>query len=283
MTNTVIAPALYDAEVSHLRTQRIRRGFSHRIYLWLVDLDELPRLPRWLASTARFESRDHLGDPERSIKANLLDWLSTQGVRLDGGRVLMLANARSLGYVFNPISLFWCHRADGSLTCVVAEVHNTYGGRHRYLLRPDSDGAALVEKDFYVSPFLTVDGQYRMRVPVPGQRLAVSVTLHQDGQTALTATVTGTRRPATTVELVRMLLRKPFVTYRTSALIRLHGITLWLRRLPVIPRQRTAVPATSPAEPLATSVSSTPAARTSSTPTICASSTPAAHPSEETR
>jgi hypothetical protein len=154
----------------------------------------------------------------------------------------MLANARSLGHVFNPISLFWCHRADGDLECVVAEVHNTYGGRHRYLLHPDAQGGAQTAKTFYVSPFLTVDGEYRMRVPLPGVDLSVAVTLRQDGRSALTATVTGTRRPATTAELIRTLLRMPFVTYRTSALIRRHGLALWLRRLPVISRQRTAPP-----------------------------------------
>ncbi|MGQ0481726.1 MAG: DUF1365 domain-containing protein [Pseudonocardia sp.] len=236
-------PALYDARVTHLRTQRIRRSFTHRTYLWLVDLDELPAMPRWLASFARFEARDHCGPtdedpalPGRSIRDNLENWLATRGVALDGGQVLMLAHARCLGYVFNPISLFWCHRPDGALECVVAEVHNTYGGQHRYLLRTDPSGLAEVDKDFYVSPFLTVDGHYRMRVPLPGERLAVSVALHQDGGRALTAAVTGIRRQATPGELLRVLVRRPLVTHRTSALIRRHGVALWLRRIPVVAR-----------------------------------------------
>jgi hypothetical protein len=206
-----------------------------------VDLDDPPRLPRPLAPFARFESRDHRhpgDDPGGSIRSNLTDWLATQGVHLAGGRILMLANARSLGHVFNPLSLFWCHRTDDVLECVVAEVHNTYGGRHRYLLRPDADGVALTDKTFYVSPFLTVDGEYRMRVQIPTERLAVAVTLCQDGEPVLTATLTGRRRPATTGELIRALLRTPFVTYRTSALIRGHGVALWLRRLPVVSRPR---------------------------------------------
>jgi DUF1365 family protein len=228
--------ALYDVEIRHLRTQRVRRGFRHRGYLWLVDLDALPRLPRPLAPFARFTARDHLGDPGGSIKSNLLEWLASQGVPAPGGRVLMLAQARSAGYVFNPLSLFWCLRPDSSPACVVAEVHNTYGARHRYLLHPDRDGWAEVPKRFHVSPFLTVDGHYRMRVPVPGDRLAVSVTLVQDGEPALTASIEGRRRPATNSELIRLLLRRPFMTYRTSGLIRRHGIALWLRGLPVTPR-----------------------------------------------
>lgn len=234
----VAVPALYDAEVRHVRRQRMDRAFTHRIYLWLVDLDALPELPRWLRPFARFEARDHLGDPARTIRENLDTWLGTQGVDLRGGQVLLLANARLLGHVFNPISVYWCHRPDGTLECVVAEVHNTYGERHCYLLRTDGAGRAETPKDFYVSPFLSVDGQYRMVLREPGERLTVSVTLRQDGATALTASVVGARTAAGPAALVRMLARRPLMTQRTSALIRLHGITLWLRRLPVVPRPK---------------------------------------------
>ncbi|GAA3226110.1 DUF1365 domain-containing protein [Pseudonocardia petroleophila] len=232
----VVVPSLYDAEVRHVRRKAVQRSFGHAVYLWLVDVDALPELPRWLRPFARFEARDHLGDPDRTIRQNLDAWLATQGVDLRGGQVLMLANARVLGYVFNPISVYWCHRPDGALECVVAEVHNTYGERHCYLLRTDDAGRAETGKDFYVSPFLTVEGTYRMTLPLPGDRLAVTVALRQDDATALTATVVGTRRPATPAALARMLVRRPFMTHRTSALIRRHGITLWLKRLPVVRR-----------------------------------------------
>jgi DUF1365 family protein len=242
-----VVPALYDAEVRHVRKQHMDRSFSHGIYLWLVDIDALPELPRRLRPFAHLEARDHLGDPQRSIRENLDAWLARHGVDLRGGQVLMLTNARLLGHVFNPISVYWCHRpvsaearsagaTRGELECVVAEVHNTYGERHCYLLRTDDAGRAETPKDFYVSPFLTVEGQYKMLLRVPGDRLAISVTLRQQGGTALTATVVGTRRPATPAALARMLLRRPLITYRTSALIRRHGIALWLRRLPVLSR-----------------------------------------------
>ena len=230
------ATALYDAEIRHVRRTVLDRSFTHRAYLWLVDLDDLPRLPRALAPFARFEARDHLGDPQRTIRQNLDAWLAGRGIDLGGGRVLMLAHARVLGHVFNPITVYWCHTADGAPACTVAEVHNTYGERHCYLLRPDASGRAEVGKDFYVSPFLTVEGTYRMSLPLPGERLAIAVALRQEGGTALTATVVGARRPATTAALVRMLARHPLVTRWTSVLIRRHGIALWLRRLPVVPR-----------------------------------------------
>ena len=228
--------AVYDAVVRHVRTQTLRRAFAHRAYLWLVDLDALPALPRWLRPFAGFSARDHLGDPARTIRQNLDAYLATRGVDLHGGRVLMLANARVLGYVFNPLTVYWCHRPDGELECVVAEVHNTYHERHCYLLRPDATGRAETDKQFYVSPFLTVTGDYRMVLPVPDRRLRLSITLRQDGEPALVATLVGTRHPATPVTLLRMLLRHPLVPQRTTALIRRHGIALWWRRLSVVPR-----------------------------------------------
>jgi hypothetical protein len=174
-------PALYDAEVRHVRRQQLDRSFRHALYLWLVDLDALPELPRALRPFARFEARDHLGDPHRTIRENLDAWLAGQGVDLRGGQVLMLANARAFGHVFNPITVYWCHGPDGALECVVAEVHNTYGERHCYLLRPDETGRATTAKDFHVSPFFSVDGQYDaparprrpardLRDPAPGRR-----------------------------------------------------------------------------------------------------------------
>jgi uncharacterized protein len=231
-----VLPALYDAVVTHSRRERVRRTFRHRIYLWLVDLDALPVLPRWLRPFGRFEAADHLGLPERSIRANLDAWLATQGVDLAGGRVVMLANARSLGYVFNPITLYWCSRPDGRTECVVAEVHNTYGERHCYLLRPDTNGRAKTAKEFYVSPFLEMGGGYEMRVSRPGQDLAVAVSLRQHGETVFAVGLRGTRHLATRRRLVGKVLRDPFGSYRVWALIRLHGITLWLRGLAVRPR-----------------------------------------------
>jgi len=236
------APALYEVEVIHRRTEGIDRAFSHRMYLWFVDLDAIPGssgtvgLPRVLAPLARFTAADHLGDPRCSIRANLEDFLASRGVDLDGGRIRMLAHARVLGYVFNPITLYWCHHASGELACVVAEVHNTYGGRHHYLLDVDAEGRARVDKDFYVSPFLTVAGAYRMRVPEPGATLAVTVVLRQDGTTPFVATMRGRRRPAGVRGLLAATVRHPLVTARVSTLIRRHGVALWARRVPLVER-----------------------------------------------
>ena len=94
----------------------------------------------------------------------------------------MLANARVLGHVFDPLSVFWCYDSDGVLVCVVAEVHNTYGERHAYLLRPDEAGVAVTDKDFYVSPFFDVSGTYELRFTLRPDLVATSVTLRRAGR-----------------------------------------------------------------------------------------------------
>lgn len=229
----LVTAALYDATVAHVRRIDPPMSFTHRIYLWLIDLDAPPSLPLWLRPFARFDGRDHFAPGESGdIKRKLSAWLATRGVDLDGGRVLMLASARVLGHVFNPITIFWCHRPDGTPECVVAEVHNTYGGRHAYLLRTDERGYALAAKEFYVSPFQEMAGQYRMRLPRPDSLLQATVSLGAPDarRDPLTATLRGVRRSATPAAVLRMVMARPLVPQRVSGLIRKHGVRLFLRR-----------------------------------------------------
>ncbi|MFJ3254680.1 DUF1365 domain-containing protein [Streptomyces sp. NPDC086771] len=228
--------ALYPCAITHVRRAPQRYALRHRTYLWLVDIDHPPVLPRPLRPLARFRARDHFTGRAPSIRAALDGFLSEHGIDLRGGRVLMLAHARVLGHVFNPLTLYWCHGPDGAPRCVVAEVHNTYGERHAYLLHTDTAGTAAVAKDFYVSPFHPVDGHYEMRLPPPDERLRLSVRLQRPGSPPFTAAVHGTRREATVPALLCLALRRPWSTLMVSAAIRFRGIRLFLRGLPVQPR-----------------------------------------------
>jgi hypothetical protein len=201
--------------------------FRYRSYLWLVDLDRLPRIPLLTV----FRGRDHLGDPRRGIRENLDRFLAANGISRPH-TITMLTQARVLGYVFNPLTVYWCHRPD----CVVAEVHNTYGQRYAYLLHPDARGRARVPKQFYVSPFYPVDGDYRMSLPEPGEHLALSVRLDRPDGHAFAASVRGRAVPATARALLAAVVRYPWSTAAVSARIRWQGVRLYLRGLPVIPR-----------------------------------------------
>ncbi|MFE2125697.1 MULTISPECIES: DUF1365 domain-containing protein [Streptomyces] len=232
------AAALYECLVVHTRTAPLRHDVRHRTYLWCVDLDRPPALPRALRPLARFDARDHFAGRAPTIRAGLEEFLASRDIDIAGGRVVMLAHARVLGFVFNPLSVYWCHDASGALVCVVAEVHNTYGQRHCYLLHPDAGGGARAEKRFYVSPFFPVEGHYRMRLPLPGERLDLTVHLDTEAGRPFTATVRGRARPATPRALLRAAARRPWSTVAVWAGIRFHGVRLLLRGLPVQPRPR---------------------------------------------
>jgi uncharacterized protein len=226
----LLAPGavLYECKITHARTAPLRNVFTYRGYQWLVDLDHLPA-PSLLA---RFDPRDHLGDPDQTIKQNVEHFLIKRGLDLTNGRIMMLAQARVLGYVFNPLTVYWCHHTDGTLACVVAEVHNTYRERHAYLLHTDERGRAQVPKEFYVSPFYPVEGQYRMSLPEPGDRLTLSVTFGR----SFAASVHGRGVPATARALIGAAVRHPWSTAAVSGRIRWQGIKLYLRGLRVVPR-----------------------------------------------
>ncbi|MEU0131286.1 MULTISPECIES: DUF1365 domain-containing protein [unclassified Streptomyces] len=233
-----MSSALYPCTITHVRTAPRKYGLRHRTYLWLIDPDRPPRLPALLRPLAGFDARDHFGGTAPTVRAGLERFLRARGVDLGDGSVTMLTQARVFGHVFNPLTVYWCHRPDGTPLCVVAEVHNTYGERHCYLLDPDAADRAVTAKDFYVSPFFPVDGHYRMRLPEPDLRLSLTVHLEREDARPFTATVLGTRRPGTPAQLLRLFLRHPFSTLVVSVAIRLHGIRLFLRRLPVQPRPR---------------------------------------------
>lgn len=227
---------IYRTEVTHVRRTPLRNEFRSRSRWWLVDVDDLPALPGPLKPFARFLAGDHLGDPGKSLRENVEQHLAGEGIDLGGGRITLLTVPRALGHVFNPLSVFWCHRADGSLAATLAEVHNTYGGRHVYTVLTDHRGVARTDKAFYVSPFYPVDGSYTMSLPEPDDALRLSVTLHREEGSPFVASVRGTGRPATTAEVVRSVVASPVESLRTVALIRWQGVRLWLRGLPIRPR-----------------------------------------------
>ena len=152
--------------------------------------------------------------------------------------------ARALGDAFNPLTLYWCHDALGVLRHIVAEVHNTYGGRHAYLLPPHDDRPAMVRKKLYVSPFNDVDGYYLVWAPLPDAVLDVRISLHRDNQPAFIATMRGTRRSAGISELLKLQVLAPLAPLMGAIGIRVQGITLLGRdaspscRAPNTPRRK---------------------------------------------
>jgi DUF1365 family protein len=234
-------PAIYRTRITHLRRAPVHHYFEQGGYSWYVDLDDLPRLPGWLRPFARFEASDHLSAPapegvDDTLRHRMDAFLAGHGIDLQGGTITSLMQARVLGYVFNPISIYWCQDAKGVLRHVVAEVHNTYGGRHAYLLPPTGDTPAAVKKKLYVSPFNDVDGYYLVRAPLPDTTVDVTISLHRENKPAFVATLHGDRRKAGIAQILRLQMTTPVAPLMGAMWIRIQGITLWLRRVPVVPR-----------------------------------------------
>jgi DUF1365 family protein len=236
----MLSPALYRTRIAHRRAAPVEYAFRHRSYCWYVDIDDLPTLPRWLRPFARFDARDHLaGKPGDSLRDRVDAVLSGHGLDVNGGTVTALLQARVLGYVFNPLSLYWCHDAGGAVRHVIAEVHNTYGGRHAYVLSGDGR-LATVAKAFYVSPFNDVSGRYPITAPLPAKTLEVTITLLRNDQPPFVAAMRGDRLPVSAAQLLRLQVVAPLAPLVAAVAIRRHGIALWLRKVPVVPRHEKA-------------------------------------------
>lgn len=230
---------LLEGTVRHRRARPFVYNLEHDVYYVALDLDELDRVAAALRLVGRnrrnmfeFRDRDHLAPPADDVRRGLREHLRREGHDPAGWSISLVTNLRVLGYVFNPASFYLCRDAAGILRVVVVEVHNTHLERHLYTLVP-SDGStdfrAAMDKAFYVSPFIEMRGRYSVRVRDEPGRLRISINEEEDGELLLHTSLDLSRRRLTDRALARMLVRHPFVTHKTTAMIHWHALQLWRR------------------------------------------------------
>ena len=238
--------ALYFGTVLHQRLRPVRHELSYRVFSMLVDLDELPDIARRLRflSHNRFNlfslyDRDHSARKSEPLKPQIEAIVEAAGIDLAGGSIRLLCFPRVLGYVFNPLSIYFCHHRDGALRAILYEVSNTFGQQHGYLIPVSGDDALVRQscaKEFYVSPFMAMEGRYQFRLAAPDERLAVYIRQLDAAGPILHASLDGTRAPLDDRTLIGAFLRYPLMTLKVIAGIHWEALRLWRKGVPLVPR-----------------------------------------------
>jgi DUF1365 family protein len=238
--------ALYAGAVAHQRLRPCRHHLSYDVFYLLLDLDEVEALARssWLFRRGRlgffsFNARDHGDGSGTPLKLQVERHLRGAGIVPDGGLIRLLTLPRILGYAFNPISVYFCHRRDGALAAVLYEVTNTFGDRHSYLIPVESTETPILQqsqKALHVSPFLDNDMHYTFRLRPPDERIDLAITGLDDRGPVIVATLEATRWALTDRALLGVLLAYPLMTLKVVAAIHWEALRLWRKGLAVHPR-----------------------------------------------
>lgn len=227
--------AVYTGTLIHSRRTPARNSFRYPISFFVLDLDELEELDRRLRlfsvnrpNLVTLRDRDHF-DGTMPVKEAAVRFCAERGVDVD--RVLMLAQLRVLGYVFNPVAFHWCYGPDGKLACMIAELNNTFGERLPELLH----GPSLEyehDKRLHVSPFFGLDQSYAYAFSEPEDEVWCRVHVRENGRVPLSAVLHGRREPLTNATLARALVRYPLMPMQVTALIHWQAVRLWWKRVP---------------------------------------------------
>ena len=249
--------ALYTGQVMHRRLSPVRHRFTYAIFSLFLDLDELPALAAGLRlfsynrfNIFSFHDKDHGDNPsvkgekgekgEKGGASALKSWaqqiLAAKGLEAD--RIGLLCFPRLFGYVFNPLSVYFCYDRAGALVALIHQVSNTFGERHCYVLPvegPQQQGSLVkqaCDKRFYVSPFLAISGRYRFRIHPPDDHLMIAID-HSNATEHLLAVQNGRREKLCDAVLAKRLMTHPLMTLKVIAAIHWEALRLWRKGAPV--------------------------------------------------
>ena len=231
---------LYFGQVMHRRLRPFSHRFRYSVFSLFVDLEELPRLVRKLPLFSHnrfnlfsFHDRDHGPRDGSPLRPWAEAQLAAAGIDLEGGALHLICFPRILGYVFNPLSVWFCHHRDGDLRAIIYEVKNTFGDQHCYLIPvaacADGDRPILQRcaKAFYVSPFIEMDASYRFRLRRPDESLSILIRQAVPEGELLIATLIGRRVAIDRGGLWRAFLRYPLMTFKVIAAIHWEALWIW--------------------------------------------------------
>lgn len=248
-----VRSAIYRGDVVHDRRRPKRHRLRYRVFSLLLELDELPGLDRRLAWFAHnrwapfaFYDRDHGPTTGKSLRPWVEARLREAGLNADGGPIRLLCYPRVFGYVFNPLSVFFCYGRDGALTAILYEVCNTFRERHTYILPVRDPGASVIRqgcaKALYVSPFIDMQTDYSFRIVPPGDAISIVIRQTDAEGLLLAAAFRGERSALDDAAIVRCLVAYPLMTLKVVGAIHWEAFKLWCKGFRVFPHKAAAAP-----------------------------------------
>lgn len=238
---------LYECTVMHHRLEPVKNKFHYKLFMFCLDLDEINAVVKSNLFISRnrfnlfnFRDRDHLQlpgvDHTASVKAHVLEYLKDNKCDVNSiSRIMLVTNLCTLGYQFNPVSFYFCFDRADKPVCSVAEVGNTYGEMKLYFLGnetfQENNFSSRTAKNFYVSPFIDMDADFQFRLAVPSERLSIHINDHKKGRKLFLSTLTGTRKPLTSLSALRYAIRFPFITLQIIFLIHWQAMKLWMCKI----------------------------------------------------
>ena len=237
---SLLVSSLYYTKIQHRRWRPRHHKLSYGAFYLLIDLDELDRMHRhlrWFSYNSfnlfSFRDKDHGPGRNAPLRPWVEQHLGTAGIDLEGGSIQLLCLPRILGYVFNPLSVYYCYHRDGELMAVLYEVSNTFNQRHSYLFTVSPDGDKTLrhdcEKRFYVSPFIEASGRYEFSMRPPGEELYLHIRQKDQEGRLLDAWINGTKHHVSDRNLMTCLLRFPLLTLKVIGGIHWEALQLWLK------------------------------------------------------
>lgn len=255
------AAALYFGQVMHARLKPVANRFTYRVMSLVIDLDQLPQadqLSRFFrvnrAGLYSFHERDHGPRDGSSLRAYANRNAAQAGIDLGGGRVRLLCYPRLLGYVFNPLSVYYCEDASGEIVLLIYEVRNTFGESHTYVcpVRPGQATPAGIrqerDKAFHVSPFIEMGMRYHFRMLPPAEEVKIRILETDADGPLLSATFVGRRHALTNRRILSAFFTLPLMTLKVIGGIHFQAVRLWLKGVKLHPHPRSRDEASAPSE-----------------------------------
>ena len=239
--------SIYTGTVIHKRFKPKIHSFNYKVFSLLIDLTELELLEKNLKffsynkfNIISFYNKDHGPRDGSSLKNWVIDNLERSHIDTTGIQIKILCYPRILGYVFNPLSIFFVYNKNSSLIAILYEVKNTFGEQHTYLFKVDPNEKLIKNnctKKFYVSPFMDLSSEYFFKILNPGNKLSVIIDQRDQEGKLLYASQDGIRSELSSKNLIFSYLKHPLMTFKIIAAIHFEALRLWIKGINLVKKK----------------------------------------------